>query len=76
MQPSPKRVNPNVGKAGGITTASLFLSRFLGLVRDMVIAGKFGAAHRPGAYRLAFQIPDLIFYLIAGGALASAFISF
>lgn len=54
--------------------ASLFLSRFLGLVRDMVIAGKFGAGNQTDAYTLAFQIPDLIFYLIAGGALASAFI--
>lgn len=54
--------------------ASLFLSRFLGLVRDMVIATKFGTSRQTDAYTLAFQIPDLIFYLIAGGALASAFI--
>lgn len=54
--------------------ASLFLSRVLGLVRDMVIANRFGAGAATDAYTLAFQIPDLIFYLIAGGALSSAFI--
>src|SRR2546423_276751 len=54
--------------------ASLLLSRVLGLVRDMVIAAKFGAGRETDAYTLAFQIPDLIFYLIAGGALAAAFI--
>ena len=54
--------------------ASLFLSRFLGLFRDMVIANKFGTTHATDAYTAAFQLPDLIFYLIAGGALAAAFI--
>ncbi len=54
--------------------ASLLLSRVLGLVRDMVIANKFGAGPMTDAYTLAFQLPDLIFYLIAGGALSSAFI--
>jgi putative peptidoglycan lipid II flippase len=54
--------------------ASLLLSRVLGLVRDMVIAAKFGSGKETDAYTLAFQIPDLIFYLIAGGALAAAFI--
>ena len=53
---------------------SLLLSRLLGLVRDMVIASKFGTSHSTDAYTLAFQLPDLIFYLIAGGALSSAFI--
>jgi putative peptidoglycan lipid II flippase len=67
---------PNVAKAGGIMMASLFLSRILGLVRDAVIAGKFGGASIAyvDAYRLAFSVPDLLFFLIAGGALSSAFI--
>lgn len=54
--------------------ASLLLSRVLGIVRDMVIAAKFGQTLETDAYRLAFQIPDLLFFLIAGGALSSAFI--
>jgi putative peptidoglycan lipid II flippase len=54
--------------------ASLLLSRVLGLVRDAIIAGKFGSSGFTDSYRLAFSIPDLLFFLIAGGALSSAFI--
>lgn len=54
--------------------ASLFLSRILGIVRDSIMAAKFGIDAHTDAYRLAFQVPDLIFFLVAGGALSSAFI--
>jgi putative peptidoglycan lipid II flippase len=54
--------------------ASLLLSRILGLARDMVMAGTFGSNWQTDAYTLAFSIPDLLFFLIAGGALSSAFI--
>ncbi len=53
---------------------SLLLSRVLGIIRDMVIAWRFGQNYQTDAYRLSFQIPDLLFYMIAGGALSSAFI--
>ncbi|HCD99538.1 MAG TPA: murein biosynthesis integral membrane protein MurJ [Armatimonadetes bacterium] len=65
---------PNVARAGGIMMLSLFLSRVLGIVRDTVMSAQFGINEMTGAYRLAFQIPDLLFFLIAGGALSSAFI--
>lgn len=54
--------------------ASLFLSRVLGILRDMIMAWSFGQGPETDAYVLAFQIPDLLFFLIAGGALSSAFI--
>jgi putative peptidoglycan lipid II flippase len=54
--------------------AAFALSHALGLVRDMIIARQFGTSQELGAYLAAFRIPDLIFYLIAGGALGSAFI--
>lgn len=53
---------------------SLLLSRVLGTVRDIVIAAMFGQDVTTDAYRIAFQVPDLIFFLVAGGALSSAFI--
>lgn len=53
---------------------SLLLSRVLGIVRDMVMAWKFGQNDFTDAYVLAFQIPDLLFYMVAGGAFSSAFI--
>lgn len=54
--------------------ASLFLSRILGILRDTVMTAKFGVGQDTDAYRLAFQIPDLLFFAVAGGALSSAFI--
>lgn len=54
--------------------AAIFLSRVLGLVRDGVISHQFGIAAYRDAYVAAFAIPDLLFFLIAGGALSSAFI--
>lgn len=62
------------GRAGGIMAASILLSRLLGLVRDAVIGGKFGLLSATDSYQIAIQIPDLIFMLIAGGGLSSAFI--
>jgi len=65
---------PNVAKAGGIMMVSLLLSRVLGIGRDMIIAWMFGQDKLTDAYRLSFMVPDLLFFLIAGGALSSAFI--
>lgn len=66
--------SPNVARAGGIMMVSLFLSRILGILRDTVMAARFGVGAQTDAYRLAFLIPDLIFFAVAGGALSSAFI--
>ncbi len=65
---------PNVAKAGGIMMASLFLSRVLGFIREAIISAKFGQTELTDAYNAAFSVPDTIFFLIAGGALSSAFI--
>jgi putative peptidoglycan lipid II flippase len=56
--------------------AAIFLSRILGLARDMVVSYYFGASVSmvSDAYKSAFSLPDLLYYLIAGGALSSAFI--
>ncbi|MFN8218731.1 MAG: murein biosynthesis integral membrane protein MurJ [Fimbriimonadales bacterium] len=74
MPETPEPKAPNVARASGIMFASLFLSRVLGILRDTVMAAKFGVGAETDAYRLAFQIPDLIFFAVAGGALSSAFI--
>ncbi len=53
---------------------SLLLSRVLGYIRTIVIGATFGQNAFTDAYFVSFSIPDLIFYLVAGGALSSAFI--
>jgi putative peptidoglycan lipid II flippase len=50
------------------------LTRALGLLRDQVLTARFGLGHELDAYILALSIPDLLFTLMSGGALSSAFI--
>ncbi len=50
------------------------VSRVLGLLREMVIARQFGTSPEMDAYLAAFRLPDFLFYMVAGGALGSAFI--
>lgn len=71
---SNSQINAGVAKAGGIMVFSLLMSRVLGIVRDMVITHEFGMNAQSDAYRLAFMLPDVLFFLISGGALSSAFI--
>ena len=63
-----------VTKAAGIMMAAIFLSRILGLVREMVIANQFGGGGIVDAYRMAFVLPDTLYFMLSSGALSSAFI--
>jgi putative peptidoglycan lipid II flippase len=63
-----------IGRATAVLTAAFIASRFLGLLRTSMFAFVFGTSHTSDAYLQAFLIPDLIFNIVAGGALSSAFI--
>ena len=60
----------------GVLAISELLSRVLGIVRESVLAYQLGVSSAVDAYRAAFQIPDLLNYFLAGGALSIAFIPF
>lgn len=68
------------GESKTITGAALLLgaaslaSRFLGIFRDRVLAGQFGAGDTLDVYYAAFRIPDMIFNLLVLGALSAGFI--
>lgn len=57
-----------------IVAAGYFLSRVLGIIRDIIINAQFGTIWQMDAYQAAFQIPDLLYIVIMGGALGSSFI--
>ncbi|HEY53655.1 MAG TPA: murein biosynthesis integral membrane protein MurJ, partial [Caldilineae bacterium] len=63
-----------IARAATLVMALFVVSRALGLVREMVIGAQFGTSADLDAYLAAFRLPDLLFTLVAGGALASAFI--
>ncbi len=68
------------GQSRTITSAAIILaitslaSRFLGLLRDRLLAGQFGAGDTLDVYYAAFRIPDLVFNLLVFGALVAGFI--
>lgn len=53
---------------------SSLISRFLGVVRDRILASEFGAGAELDIYYAAFRLPDLIFNLVVLGALSAGFI--
>lgn len=58
---------------------STLLSKFLGVIRDHLLAKTFGATGGEGIYNLdtyyaAFRIPDLLYNLLIFGTLSAAFI--
>jgi putative peptidoglycan lipid II flippase len=65
---------PRFVAAAAILAASVLLSKVLAFVREAVLANRVGAGAEMDAYSAAFQIPDLLNYFLAGGALSIAFI--
>src|SRR5258708_7236477 len=63
-----------IGQASLILSSAFIASRILGLLRTTMFAYIFGATSTSDAYYQAFLVPDLIFTIVAGGALSSAFI--
>ncbi len=68
------RETQTVAKGARSITIAVLISRLLGLVREQVLAGLFGAGFQMDAYVVAYRIPNLLRDLLAEGALASAFV--
>ena len=61
-------------RATTIVSAALLISRVFGMLRTSLFAAAFAYGATTDAYTLAFTLPDAIFNIVAGGALASAII--
>ena len=60
-------------RATGVVGIAILSSRLLGLVREMVFAGLFGAGRNLDAFLMAFRLPNLLRDLFAEGAMSAAF---
>lgn len=81
MVPSGGETHPSTSdrtriiQAAAIVGVAFIISRLLGILRDVVINYYFGISTiEANAYFVASRFPETIFYIIAGGALGSAFI--
>src|SRR4051812_20601540 len=63
-----------IQRATSIIAIAYLLSAVLGVVRQSIITGSFGAGQELDAFYAAYRIPEMLFTLVAGGALGSAFI--
>jgi putative peptidoglycan lipid II flippase len=63
-----------VGIAALIMMGSVFLSRLIGLLREMVIAYIGGAGGEVDAYQVAFVVPEILNHMLASGFLSVTFI--
>src|SRR5207253_117234 len=72
VAPGHKRVSTRANCLVGIAILS---SRILGLIREQIFAGLFGAGKYLDAFLMAFRLPNLLRDLFAEGALSTAFIT-
>lgn len=63
-----------LSKVSLLLAGMFFLDKVLAFVRQILIARQFGLSPELDAFNVANNIPDLLFALISGGALAIAFI--
>ncbi|MBZ0289708.1 MAG: murein biosynthesis integral membrane protein MurJ, partial [Anaerolineae bacterium] len=66
--------NRQIASAAAVVLVGFLASGILGLVRTAVISATFGTGDASDAFLAAQRIPELIFVLVAGGALGSSFI--
>ena len=61
-------------RSSAVVGIMTMISRVLGLIRDVVVAGYFGASGASDAFFVAFKIPNFLRRLFAEGAFAQAFV--
>ncbi len=63
-----------IASAAVIVASFSIISRFIGFIRDRILAGTFGASDTLDVYFAAFRVPDFLFQLVIVGALSASFI--
>ncbi|WP_240744780.1 murein biosynthesis integral membrane protein MurJ [Desulforhopalus sp. IMCC35007] len=64
-----------IAKSAAAVGIAVMCSRVLGLIREQVFAGLFGAGMTYDAFVVAFRIPNLLRDLFGEGALSAAFVT-
>lgn len=70
----PPSARGQIARAAGTVMFAFVLSTLVGLLRQILITRAFGTDAALDAFYAAARLPELLFSLVAGGALASAFI--
>ncbi|PIE57600.1 MAG: murein biosynthesis integral membrane protein MurJ [Desulfobulbus propionicus] len=73
--PKPSSSTEKIACSAGAVSCAVMCSRILGLVREQLFAGLFGAGFAYDAFVVAFRIPNLLRDLFGEGALSAAFVT-
>jgi len=68
------RRETNILSAAFFIMTTTAASRILGLLRDRLLAGFFGASRELGVFWAAVEIPDTIFYIMGSAVFSASFI--
>lgn len=66
--------NRQIARAASVVMVAFILSNLTGLVRQVLVTNAFGTQSEIEAFNAANRVSESLFNLVAGGALASAFI--
>ncbi|MBD3244810.1 MAG: murein biosynthesis integral membrane protein MurJ [Candidatus Moranbacteria bacterium] len=69
-----KNLSSQVQKNAFLIAGFSILSSFLGMLRDRILASKFGAGDTLDVYNAAFNLPDFIYQILIIGGVSSAFV--
>ena len=58
------RPSQSIVSSAAIIAVASFFSRILGVFRDRILAGQFGAGDTLDIYYAAFRLPDLLYNLL------------
>ena len=72
--PAKGRASTSIARAAGINSLGNVASRVLGLVREAVIAGTFGASGGTSAFDAVSSVPKMVYELLVGGMLSAALV--
>lgn len=70
----PQTANQQIARAAGTVMIAFIISNLVGVVRGIAITDAFGTSAQLDSFNAANRIAELLFNLVAGGALGSAFI--
>jgi putative peptidoglycan lipid II flippase len=70
----PPTANQQIARAAGTVMFAFIISNLVGVARGIVITNAFGTSAELDSFNAANRIVEVLFNLVAGGALGSAFI--
>jgi putative peptidoglycan lipid II flippase len=71
----PAQDTGKIARSAGTVGVAVMCTRVLGLIREQIFAGFFGAGFAFDAFVVAFRIPNLLRDLFGEGALSAAFVT-